>query len=232
MNKLLKKVIICALMFVIAVGVLFITIGYFRYQEAVNEISIIDKVFEIESMDGYVKYEDISSDFINAIVAVEDRRFFERKGIDYIALTRAALTNLFSGEVVEGGSTITQQLAKNMYFTHKASLTRKVAEVFLLYELEGMYSKEKIVELYVNLIYYGDLYYGVENASMGYFEKHANELTLNEASILAGLPQSPSRYQLSNQTELTYKRQKEVLYAMLNNGYITQEEYDEVLKGD
>ena len=151
--------------------------GHQRYKEAIAEVPLTDKIEEVKQREDYTPLDQISPDFVNAVVAVEDRRFYTRKGIDVISLGRALLTNLISGEVKEGGSTIPQQLAKNLYFTHKPSLTRKIAEVFFLYDLEAAYSKDEILAFYVNVIYYGDGHYGIAQASRGYFDKEPSELS-------------------------------------------------------
>ncbi len=214
---------------VIALSVL-VGMGYQKYREAIEEVPLQQKVEELTQREDYTEYDQISPEFIQAIVAVEDRRFFTRRGVDVISLGRAFLTNLFSGEVREGGSTITQQLAKNLYFDNRPSLTRKVAEIFLLYDLERNYTKEEIVTMYVNVIYYGDGYTGVGAASRGYFGKESSELTLAEASLLAGLPQSPSRYQLSTGLSLARQRQQQVLQAMVEGGLIDSRQSEQALQ--
>lgn len=216
--KLLKKLLllgcVIALIFVGIIGFL----GYRQYKEAVESISLIDKVKEIQTRSDYVSYEDISEDVLDATVAIEDHRFYSHHGIDYIAIARATLTNLFQKDIVGGGSTITQQLAKNMYFGYDTSFIRKVSELFVVHDLESMYSKEEILTLYVNIINYGDQHIGIKQASEGYFGVSPKELTFDQATLLVGIPQSPSNYQLSDHYEQAVKRQYYVQKAMEEQG--------------
>lgn len=228
--KIFKRICLSVLLIIILVAGFFTVAGYTSYREAIKEYPLKDAVLEIQSRADYVKTDSINKDFLNAVVAVEDRRFYTRNGVDFIALGRALVANIMAGEIVEGGSTIAQQVGKNIYFDNRTSLVRKIAEMFLLYDLEAEYSKEVILELYVNIIYYGDLYYGISQASKGYFKKEPADLSLAEASVLAGLPQSPSRYQLSSGTELAKKRQKVVLEAMFTNGYIDEAQKQDALQ--
>lgn len=234
MFKKLKK----ALALIIIIGIIVIGLvggnlffqGQKRYEEAINEKPIKEAVNEIINREDYLPYESIDKDFLDALVSIEDHRFYERKGIDIISIGRAFVINMISGTLQQGGSTITQQLAKNIYFSHNKSITRKVAEVFFVYDFESMYSKEEILAMYANIIYYGDGYTGINNASKGYFNKDANDLNLYEATVLAGLPQSPSKFQLSNGFKEINKRQEAVLDSMVKNMYITKEERTEILK--
>lgn len=165
---------------------------------------------------------------MNAVVAVEDKRFFRHFGLDPIAICRAVLNDLRAGSFVEGGSTITQQLAKNMYFNQDKELTRKAAEAFLALDLEKTYSKEEIFELYVNSIYFGDGYYDVASASEGYFDKEPDEMTEYESTLLAGIPNAPSAYAPTRNPELAAKRQMQVIKRMAACGYFSEEETDAV----
>lgn len=200
--------------------------GYFLYSEIVQKEPVLSKVETLRSQKDYVLYKDISPDFLNAIYSIEDRRFYKHGAVDYLALMRAVTRNVRRGRLSEGGSTITQQLAKNMYFNHKRSLSRKLAEFYLAHELENLLSKEEILELYVNIIYYGDGYYGISQASHGYFHKTPKELTLNEASLLAGLPNAPSLLSLSKNYTGAQRRQQEVLEAMLDTRTISKEDFE------
>lgn len=227
--KLLKRLILIILIIVIAIVGYFTLEGYNRYKEAIDELPLAVAVNNIQSDPTYVSFDEIDPDFVSALISIEDHRFFERKGVDVVAIGRALVANLVSKEIQQGGSTITQQVAKNIYFSNKPSFTRKIAEVFFVWDLEDHYTKEEIFAMYANIIYYGDGYYGIKQASNGYFNKAPNDLTLYEASLLAGLPQSPSRYQLSNGYKLINERQRNVLNSMLKYGEITQEEMDEAL---
>ena len=151
MFKKLKK----ALALIIIIGIIVIGLvggnlffqGQKRYEEAINEKPIKEAVNEIINREDYLPYESIDKDFLDALVSIEDHRFYERKGIDIISIGRAFVINMISGTLQQGGSTITQQLAKNIYFSHNKSITRKVAEVFFVYDFESMYSKEEIFRL-------------------------------------------------------------------------------------
>ena len=133
-------------------------------------------------------------------------------------------------EIRGGGSTITQQLAKNMYYTYQPSYLRKVSEIFTAYDLEKELSKKEILELYVNVINYGDNHIGIREASEGYFHKKPKDLTLDEATLLAGLPQSPANYQLSNHEDVARRRQIQVLNAMVRESMINEDEKMAVIK--
>ena len=162
--KQFLKVIAILLLIVISISLLFIAKGYSIYKEAINETPLIEKVAEIKSKDNYTKFSDLPPMYVNAVISVEDKRFYKHNGIDVIAIARAAINDIKAMSFVEGGSTITQQLAKNMYFTQEKKIERKIAEVFMAWNIESHYSKEDIFELYVNSIYYGDGYYTVKEA--------------------------------------------------------------------
>ncbi len=228
--KLIKKILSLGFIIII-ITIAFIGYrGYKMYKEAINKTPINEKINEIKKQKNYTPLENISKDVINAFLAVEDHRFYEHKGIDLISTTKALFTNLKQKELVTGGSSITQQLAKNMYFSQEKQLSRKFAEVFVVSYLEEYLSKDEILELYLNTIYYGNGYYGIGNASLGYFDKKPNELTINEASIIAGLPNAPSAYSLTEHKDLAVKRQKQVLEAMVKYKFIKQKDIDNILK--
>ncbi|SJZ77505.1 biosynthetic peptidoglycan transglycosylase [Anaerorhabdus furcosa] len=227
--KLFKRMLLIILILGLAIGGFFTLEGYNRYKEAIKELPLAIAVSNIQSDPTYVSFAEIDSDFVDALIAIEDHRFFERKGVDVVAIGRALVANLVSKEIQQGGSTITQQVAKNIYFSNKPSFTRKIAEVFFVWDLEDHYTKEEIFAMYANIIYYGDGYYGIKQAAKGYFDKAPNDLTLYEATMLAGFPQSPSRFQLSNGYELINKRQSQILNAMVEYGYINNSQREEVL---
>lgn len=215
------------------IALIFITFvvaeGYSIYKDAINEISITDKVEEIRNNEDFYKLANLPQMYKDAVIAVEDHRFEDHNGIDIIATGRAILNNIIAFDIVEGGSTITQQLAKNMYFTGEERFTRKVAELFVAFDLEKQYSKDYILELYVNTIYFGDGYYGVKQASIGYFDKLPYEMTDYESTLLAGIPNAPSVYSLTTNPELAKQRQAQVLYCLVKYGYISQTEADKIL---
>lgn len=214
----------------VVLGGLFVGVGYLNYRQAIDTESIEHKVSSIEQKTAYVETKDISPYLLQATVAIEDHRFYEHHGVDYISLGRAFINNIFAKGIVGGGSTITQQLAKNLYFDYQPSYIRKMSEVFMAYQLDKELSKEKVLELYVNVINYGDNHFGIYEASMGYFQKEPKDLTLDEASLLAGLPQSPSNYQLSNHEESARIRQKQVLAAMVEEDAISSQQMIELLE--
>lgn len=233
MIKFIKRLLLLVIVAIIAVAGVFIYPGYQLYEEAMNETSISEKIEEIKNeKTNYIEYENLPEDYINAIVAVEDRRFFEHNGIDVISIARAIIKDIQTMSLAEGGSTITQQLAKNTYFTQRKELTRKIAEVFMAFEYEKVCTKEEILELYVNTIYFGDGYYCVYDAAQGYFEKEPKDMNLYESTLLAGIPNAPSVYAPTKNPELAKQRQAQVLSKMVKYKYLTQEEADKLLDVD
>ena len=198
--------------------------GYGLYKNAVQEESLEAKVAEIRSLENFTSLEDMPETYVQAVVSVEDHRFYDHFGLDLIAIGRAVVNDIKAGRYVEGGSTITQQLAKNLYFSQEKTMNRKAAEVFLALELEQKYTKDEILELYVNSIYFGDGYYSVGEASEGYFGKPASEMNDYECTLLAGVPNAPSKYAPSKNLALAEKRQQKVISRMEACGYITEEE--------
>ena len=174
----------------------------------------------------YVTIDKIPKKVIQAFIAAEDRNFFKHFGVDIGAIFRAVIANLKAGRIVQGGSTITQQLAKNLFLTRERTLGRKIREALLAIKIERTFSKEKILELYLNQIYLGNGAYGVEAASRVYFGKHVEDLTLEEAALLAGLPKAPSRFNPFVNPDLAKTRRNYVLRRMFEEGYITREEYE------
>ena len=159
-----------------------------------------------------------------AVMAIEDRRFYDHFGIDLWGMTRALFANFEAGRVVQGGSTITQQLAKNLFLTPERTFERKMEEALLAIWLEMKYSKDEILTLYLNRVYFGAGTYGVEAASRRYFDKSARDLTLKESAILAGLLKAPSRFAPTNNAEAAEQRAEVVLGAMVEAGFITPAE--------
>ena len=214
MKKIIKKVIQFILAIVIIIALIAGGTGYNTYKDIKAEKNMEDIIEEIRGREGYVKLKDISKDLLEATVAIEDMRFYEHGAIEIRSLFRAVLANIKSKELVQGGSTITQQVVKNIYFDHSQSIDRKIPEMLLAFDLENILEKDEILELYVNLIYYGDNNYGIGEASKGYFNKEASELTYDEATLLAGLPQAPSLYALSENMDMAKERQEAVIKAL------------------
>lgn len=230
MKKFLKRLIILIILIIIAIIGIFTYQGYSLYKEAINEMSIEDKVNEIKSgVTEYIEYKELPEDYINAVIAVEDRRFFSHNGVDAISITRAILKDIQTMSLAEGGSTITQQLAKNVYFTQRKEFTRKIAEIFMAFEFEKECSKQEIFELYVNTIYFGDGYYCVYDAAKGYFDKIPKDMNLYESTLLAGIPNAPSVYSPNVNPELSKQRQAQVLYKMLKYNFISQDQANKIL---
>jgi penicillin-binding protein 1A len=171
-----------------------------------------------------IPLERIPAILKQATLAVEDARFYTHEGVDFIGIGRALWSNVQAGEVVEGASTITQQAAKMLFLTHRKTLERKVREVILAMRMERLLSKDEILEIYLNQTYYGHGAYGVEAASNMYFGKSVGELTLDEATLLAGLPKAPTSYSPYNAPERALRRRTHVLRRMVETGYITSEE--------
>ena len=162
-----------------------------------------------------------------ATVAIEDRRFYEHDGLDYEGIVRAAVENYKAQDVVQGGSTITQQLVRNLYrpVGTEQTLQRKIREACLALKLDAAWTKPRILQTYMNQVYYGNRAYGVEAAAQTYFSKHASELTLAEAALIAGLPQAPSFYDPFTRQFEAGARRNQVLTALLDGGYISQAQY-------
>ncbi len=214
MFKLIKRLIKIGLIIALLAGVIIGLLGYFKYKEGIAEIPIREKATAIREGENFVPLEEITPDFTDAIVAIEDHRYYNHGAFDLISLGRAVFVNVKAKELTQGGSTITQQVGKNLYFGNKQSFIRKVAELFVAFDLEKIYSKEEILELYVNIVYYGDGNYGVKEASINYFGKTPAQLSYDEATLLAGLPQAPSAYALSTNYNRAKQRQAEVIEAL------------------
>jgi len=194
------------------------------FDAADREVFTIAKEHRIE-----VPLAEISPNLIKAVIAIEDRRFFDHEGFDPIRIVGAAIAGVRAGEAVQGGSTITQQLARQSVGREK-TLSRKLRELLFAAQLEHAFTKNEILELYLNKVYFGDGLYGAEAASRGYFGKKASELSLGEASLLAGLLKAPSSYDPSTAPQKAEARQTVVLRAMLESKAITRQEYDTAFK--
>jgi penicillin-binding protein 1A len=175
------------------------------------------------------EYREMAPWALKATVAIEDRRFWEHGGLDFEAIVRAAVKNLEQGKIVEGGSTITQQLVRNLYIGNERSFERKVKEACLALKLHENWSKERILETYMNQVPYGNQAYGIEAAAQTYFSQSASELNLGQAALLAGLPQAPSAYDPFARPAAATARRNEVLRAMLESGDIDRARYDRAI---
>lgn len=226
--KLFKKILIILLiLFVIGLSLVFM-IGFGYYSNSLKEKSLVERIEEITTKEDYTPFDQLSKNYVNAVIAVEDHRYYEHGAIDPIGIARAFYTNIRDGQFDEGGSTITQQVAKNVVFNQDKTLLRKLGEIFAAYDLEKNYSKDEIFAFYVNSSYFGDGYYSIYEASQGYYKKDPKDLNLSEATMLAGVPNAPSVYAPTVNPDLAKKRQKHVLNKMVEYGYITQEEANSI----
>ena len=228
--KIIKKLILFIILVLIVVVGIYTASGYAMYKEALSAIPIDVKIEEIKSKKNYTTFDNLPKTYIDAVIAVEDHRFYKHNGVDIFGITRAIINDIRMWELKEGGSTITQQLAKNTYFTQSRELTRKIAETFMALKIEKECSKEEIFELYVNTSYFGDGYYCVGDASQGYFGKDPIDMTDYESTLLAGIPNAPSIYAPTNNFELATQRQRQVINRMVECEYLTSEEAEEIYK--
>ena len=228
--KKFKKILLLLILIILSILAIYIGQGYKMYKNALDDKPLEEMVQEIRSQKSYTKISNIPDIYKDAVIAVEDHRYYDHKGIDIIAIGRALLNDIRARELIEGGSTITQQLAKNMYFTQDKTLTRKIAEVFMAKKIENNYNKEEILELYVNYIYYGSGYYDIKSASLGYFDKEPQDLTEGESIMLAGIPNAPSVYNPKVSPKLARERQKQVIDKMIKYGKLSEGKADEILR--
>jgi penicillin-binding protein 1A len=177
-----------------------------------------------------VSLDRMPAHLVHAFVASEDNRFFQHKGLDYLAILRAFFRNIFSGEIVQGGSTITQQVVKSLLLTPEKSFSRKIREAILAYRIERYLSKDEILHLYLNEIYLGHGAYGVAAAAENYFGKSLEDLSLAESAMLAGLPQAPSKTSPYTHPEQAKRRQSYVLRRMVEEGFISEKELQDASK--
>ncbi len=198
--------------------------GWRMYTQALEAMPLDQKVKQVQSQESYTSFEELPETYVDAVIAAEDHRFYEHNGVDVIALGRALVNDIKSMSFVEGGSTITQQLAKNLYFTQEKELTRKIAEVFMAFHLEANYSKKELLELYVNSIYFGNGCYDVASATRSYFGIEPSQMDENQCTLLAGIPNAPSVYDLTQNPDLAAQRQRQVLHLMVKYEYLTATE--------
>lgn len=220
--KFIKRLFLLILIVLVLAGAFFVKKGYDKYQSALSSLPLEDAIAQLCSKENYTEYDNIPSVYFDAVVAVEDRRFYKHNGFDIIGTARAVYNDIRAREFLEGGSTISQQLIKNIYFRDDDTLTRKIAEIFLALRLEKEYEKKDILEFYVNGIYYGSGYYCIYDASEGYFGKEPASMTFDECTLLAGIPNAPSVYSLDVNPELARQRQQHVIKCMKECGYIAE----------
>ncbi len=232
MKKTIKRtlfwVLMTLLVAVLSVGCIYTVEGYRMYREALEDCSLEQKVAELQGDAHYTRINQLPKIYKNAVIAAEDHRFYSHGGVDPVAILRAVWTDLRTWSLKEGGSTITQQLAKNFYFPQSRKLERKIAELFMARAIEKAYEKDEILDLYINCIYYGSGYYCIFDASIGYFGKAPEELSDYECTLLAGLPNAPSVYDPTVNPHLAIQRQAQVLEKMVRYGYLTEEQAEEI----
>jgi len=239
MKKILKILTIFIFIIMIFVTALYL---YIRMTpklnlKKTNNIILYDKnnkeFFRGNGSKEWIDLKNIDKDLINATISIEDKRFYKHNGFDYVRIIKSFINNIKNKHIVEGASTITQQYARNLYLDFDRTYTRKLKEAYLAFKMEINYSKDEILEGYLNTINYGNGVFGIENASRYYFNKSASDLTLGEASMLAGIPSSPEDYSPINDYKNAKKRQKVILNSMVKNGYISKEQqrdaYNETL---
>lgn len=227
--KTIKRILLLCLIVLVVVAGVQLKGGYDKYKAAIESRPLSDVISELQSKENYTQYEDVPEIYYKALVAVEDRRFYKHNGFDVIGSARAIYNDIKAWELLEGGSTIAQQLAKNLYFPNDHTLQRKIAEIFMALKIEDEYEKEDVLEFYVNGIYYGSGYYSIYDASMGYFGKEPKDMTEYECTLLVGIPNAPSIYSLNVRPDLAKKRQEKVVECMVDVEYITEDEGREIL---
>ena len=227
--KLFWKILIILLILIVILFSIFFLIGYSTYSKALDEKPLVERIEEVTNMEHFVKFDDMADYYRNAVIAIEDHRYYEHGPIEIRSIARAIFNNIKAWDFVQGGSTITQQVAKNIILSHEKTLSRKLAEVIAAFDLEKNYSKKEIFELYVNTANFGNGYIGIYAASMGYYNKEPKDLDLNESSMLAGVPNAPSVYVPNINPTLAKQRQTQVINAMLKYGYISNEQALEVI---
>lgn len=222
--KTIKRLLWLFLIVLVIVAGVQIKGGYDKYQQALADRPLAEVLEELQAKDNYTSYDDVPEIYYKALVAVEDRRFYKHNGFDIIGSFRAIYNDIRAWELLEGGSTISQQLVKNLYFPQDNTLQRKIAEILMAMKIEREYEKEDVLEFYVNGIYYGSGYYSIYDASVGYFEKEPKDMTDYECTLLVGIPNAPSIYSLDNRPDLAKQRQEKVIECMVDVEYITEEE--------
>lgn len=181
----------------------------------------------------YLKYKELPVYVIAAVISVEDRNFYKHNGVDYKGISRAAVSYVVhKGAITQGGSTLTQQLAKTVFLNRQKTWKRKVKEIFMAVEMEKKYSKEQILEFYLNNVYYANGYYGIQAASQGYFRKDAKNLTMSEAAFLSAIPNNPTIYDPRRNKDNTIKRRNKILKDMYEQNLIRKDQYEEALNED
>lgn len=228
LKQLVITLLLLALIALVLTGGYFAFEGYRLYQSTVQRYPIETLYTNISAREGFVPYSELPQTYVDAVIVTEDERFMSHTGVDPVSIVRALWADLRAGSFVEGGSTITQQLAKNALFTQEKHVARKAAEMFAALEIEKQYTKEQIFEMYVNTIYFGSGHYGIGEAAQGYFGTAPSQLTDAQAVMLAGLPNAPSAYSPNSSPDLAIRRTQVVLRRMVKTGRLTQQQADAI----
>lgn len=228
LKQSLLTLLLLLLFAALALGGWFFYQGQQLYRSAASVTPISTLYDTILARTHYAAYDELPQTYIDAVICTEDVHFMTHKGIDPGAIARALLADLRTHSLAEGGSTLTQQLAKNALFTQEKRMARKAAEILAAFDIEKYYSKQQIFEMYANTIYFGSGYYGIAEAAEGYFGKTPAQLTDAECVMLAGLPQAPSAYSPSSSPELAFKRTQAVLKRMVKCRKLTQGQADAI----
>ena len=228
--KTIKRIVLLCLIVAVVIGGAQIKGGYDKYKSALEIMPLETAISKLQAKEHYTAYGDVPEIYYKALVAVEDRRFYKHKGFDIIGTARAVYNDIRTWKLLEGGSTISQQLAKNLYFSKDNTLERKIAEILMAANIEKHYDKQQVLEFYVNGIYYGSGYYRIYDAAKGYFQKKPIEMTDSECTLLAGIPNAPSVYSLDVRPDLAKQRQEKVVKCMVEVKYITEDEGKELLE--
>ncbi len=227
--KYFKRLLILIMFVAIVFAGKFTIVGYLNYSYVMNDIGLEKTVEEVMNKSTYVGVDEISDTFLEAVISTEDKRFYQHAGIDYISIGRAVLIDIKELSFKTGGSTITQQLAKNLFLSFDKTLERKITEYFLAQKIEELYDKDTILALYVNVINYGDDCFGVSDASYHYFDKSPLDLEISESVLLAGLPQSPANLSLTKYYDRAVVRSEVVLQSMVNNDILNENEAIQII---
>ena len=242
--NMVKKVLFSLLVIVLLISSAYIVVLYIDLSADIDKVKhytpklasqiydrknrLIANVFDTEFR-FYAKFDEIPPRMIEALLAIEDTLFFEHSGINYDAIIRAALKNIKSGRFGEGGSTLTQQLVKDVILTRERTLSRKIKEALLTIQVEQVLSKEQILEIYLNEVFFGHGYYGVKTAALGYFKKPLSMLTLKEIAMIVGLPNAPSVYDPTKNLDFSLARANDIIRRMYDLGWISKEYADAAL---
>ena len=214
MIKFIKWFLLGVLILLIVLSALVIWLGHREYKAVTAQLPLEQAIADIRAKEHYTSYDDLPETYVKAVVAVEDKRFYKHGGIDPIGIARAIYVNIRDRDLHEGGSTITQQLAKNIYFMENRNLIRKIAEAFVTLDIEENYTKNEILEIYANSIYFGHGYYCIYDAAMGYFKVEPADMDEYQCTMLAGVPNAPSVYDPTKNPDLAEQRRQIVLRRM------------------